>query len=252
MRRQGIDYPHIYIPPCHPHFRKLKKRKSKNPHFQHLGGFLPILKGRKTSKIKPEFVIFDPLRGELGVVKSWRLKTNIQSIKVQIFFDIFCHHCHLFVTSLQSWLIKMLLASFVDPAGTHGLGGLLVKDIKIQRLSGWEYKRIANMLKHQILLSAGSGFWWQGFKPPLIPKASCFVRQSLILRPLNRRDLNLFPFEWGDIQFSRVLISSLGIYIKESESVCPEIFSQLNTFTKRNWQKHKILECLPGKIWKDP
>ena len=31
---------------------------------QHLGGFLPILKGRKTSKIKPEFVIFDPLRGE--------------------------------------------------------------------------------------------------------------------------------------------------------------------------------------------
>ena len=36
--------------------------KNKNP--QHLGGFLPILKGRKTSKIKPEFVIFDPLRGE--------------------------------------------------------------------------------------------------------------------------------------------------------------------------------------------
>ena len=69
---------------------------------------------------------------------------------------------------------------------------------------------------------------------------SCFVRQSLILRPLNRRDLNLFPFEWGDIQFSRVLISSLGIYIKESESVCPEIFSQLNTFPKRNWQKQNM------------
>jgi len=31
-------------------------------YLEHLGGFLPILKGRKTSKIKPEFVIFDPLR----------------------------------------------------------------------------------------------------------------------------------------------------------------------------------------------
>ena len=82
----------IYIPPSHPQFRKLKKRKSQFPHFQHLGGFLPILKGRKTSKIKPEFVIFDPLRGEFRVVK-----TNIQSIKVQMFFDIFCHLCHLFV-----------------------------------------------------------------------------------------------------------------------------------------------------------
>ena len=37
---------------------------SQNKTPQHLGGFLPILKGRKTSKIKPEFVIFDPLRGE--------------------------------------------------------------------------------------------------------------------------------------------------------------------------------------------
>ena len=37
-------------------------------YFQHLGGFLPILKGRKTSKIKPEFVIFDPLRGEIFVI----------------------------------------------------------------------------------------------------------------------------------------------------------------------------------------
>ena len=33
-------------------------------YLEHLGGFLPILKGRKTSKIKPEFVIFDPMKGE--------------------------------------------------------------------------------------------------------------------------------------------------------------------------------------------
>jgi len=31
-------------------------------YLEHLGGFLPILKGRKTSKLKPEFVIFDPLK----------------------------------------------------------------------------------------------------------------------------------------------------------------------------------------------
>ena len=33
-------------------------------YLEHLGGFLPILKGKKTSKIKPEFVIFDPLKGK--------------------------------------------------------------------------------------------------------------------------------------------------------------------------------------------
>jgi hypothetical protein len=33
-------------------------------YLEHLGGFLPILKGRKTSKLKPEFVIFDPLKGK--------------------------------------------------------------------------------------------------------------------------------------------------------------------------------------------
>ena len=32
-------------------------------YLEHLGGFLPILKGKKTSKLKPEFVIFDPLKG---------------------------------------------------------------------------------------------------------------------------------------------------------------------------------------------
>ncbi len=34
-------------------------------YLEHLGGFLPILKGKKISKIRPEFVIFDPtLAGE--------------------------------------------------------------------------------------------------------------------------------------------------------------------------------------------
>ena len=45
-----------------------KSKFVKTTYFQHLGGFLPILKGRKTSKIKPEFVIFDPLRGEIFVI----------------------------------------------------------------------------------------------------------------------------------------------------------------------------------------
>jgi hypothetical protein len=31
-------------------------------YLEHLGGFLPILKGKKTSKLRPEFVIFDPTK----------------------------------------------------------------------------------------------------------------------------------------------------------------------------------------------
>ncbi len=34
-------------------------------YLEHLGGFLPLLKGKKVSKIRPDFVIFDPtLNGE--------------------------------------------------------------------------------------------------------------------------------------------------------------------------------------------
>ena len=33
-------------------------------YLEHLGGFLPMLKGKKTSKLRPEFVIFDPLKGK--------------------------------------------------------------------------------------------------------------------------------------------------------------------------------------------
>jgi hypothetical protein len=29
-------------------------------YLEHLGGFLPLLKGKKISKIRPEFVIYDP------------------------------------------------------------------------------------------------------------------------------------------------------------------------------------------------
>jgi tubby-related protein 4 len=29
-------------------------------YLEHLGGLVPLLKGRRTSKIRPEFVIFDP------------------------------------------------------------------------------------------------------------------------------------------------------------------------------------------------
>lgn len=29
-------------------------------YLEHLGGLVPLLKGKKTSKIRPEFVIFDP------------------------------------------------------------------------------------------------------------------------------------------------------------------------------------------------
>lgn len=35
-------------------------------YLEHLGGLVPLLKGRRTSKIRPEFVIFDPQgEGEL-------------------------------------------------------------------------------------------------------------------------------------------------------------------------------------------
>ena len=34
-------------------------------YLEHLGGFLPILKGKRVSKIRPEFIIYDPqLPGE--------------------------------------------------------------------------------------------------------------------------------------------------------------------------------------------
>ena len=38
-------------------------------YLEHLGGFLPLLKGKKVSKIRPEFVIYDPsLNGEKAIM----------------------------------------------------------------------------------------------------------------------------------------------------------------------------------------
>ncbi|XP_047983978.1 tubby-related protein 4 [Leguminivora glycinivorella] len=38
-------------------------------YLEHLGGLVPLLKGRRTSKIRPEFVIFDP-QGEESVIRN--------------------------------------------------------------------------------------------------------------------------------------------------------------------------------------
>ena len=50
-------------------------------YLEHLGGFLPLLKGKKVSKIRPEFVIYDPsLNGEMqGVAKRLKNCTKIQN-----------------------------------------------------------------------------------------------------------------------------------------------------------------------------
>ena len=76
--------------------QRRKKQKIKNQrnltennfNFQHLGGFLPILKGRKTSKIKPEFVIFDPLRGE-SQSSSLLPLSSIDAFAIFVTFVIF-------------------------------------------------------------------------------------------------------------------------------------------------------------------
>jgi len=48
-------------------------------YLEHLGGFLPILKGKKTSKIKPEFVIFDPLKDIDNTFQKTRLNGIINN-----------------------------------------------------------------------------------------------------------------------------------------------------------------------------
>ncbi|XP_023327831.1 tubby-related protein 4 [Eurytemora carolleeae] len=45
-------------------------------YLEHLGGFLPILKGRKTSKLRPEFVIFDPMKETIGGTRLLAGLTN--------------------------------------------------------------------------------------------------------------------------------------------------------------------------------
>jgi hypothetical protein len=47
-------------------------------YLEHLGGFLPLLKGKKVSKIRPEFVIYDPSLNGKTIVLS---RLNIQLIR---------------------------------------------------------------------------------------------------------------------------------------------------------------------------
>ncbi|KAI8424102.1 hypothetical protein MSG28_002709 [Choristoneura fumiferana] len=47
-------------------------------YLEHLGGLVPLLKGRRTSKIRPEFVIFDP-QGEESVIRSASLRESSSS-----------------------------------------------------------------------------------------------------------------------------------------------------------------------------
>ncbi|CAH2105429.1 unnamed protein product [Euphydryas editha] len=47
-------------------------------YLEHLGGLVPLLKGRRTSKIRPEFVIFDP-QGEEGVTGGMRESSSSSS-----------------------------------------------------------------------------------------------------------------------------------------------------------------------------
>ena len=54
-------------------------------YLEHLGGFLPILKGKKTSKLKPEFVIFDPLKGI--TVKILQFHKTFGNIKQTLIFS---------------------------------------------------------------------------------------------------------------------------------------------------------------------
>lgn len=35
-------------------------------YLEYLGGLVPLLKGKRTSKIRPEFVIFDPQEGKFA------------------------------------------------------------------------------------------------------------------------------------------------------------------------------------------
>ena len=45
-------------------------------YLEHLGGFLPILKGKKVSKIRPEFVIYDPTLNGSQKLKWTNLPPN--------------------------------------------------------------------------------------------------------------------------------------------------------------------------------
>lgn len=60
-------------------------------YLEHLGGFLPLLKGRKVSKIKPEFVIYDPqLTGEnIAFLICWVRGRWLPDVASMLLFDTF-------------------------------------------------------------------------------------------------------------------------------------------------------------------
>ena len=57
-------------------------------YLEYLGGLIPILKGKRTSKIRPEFVIYDPQSSDgmmsLSLITSTNLLTTIMLIVLHI------------------------------------------------------------------------------------------------------------------------------------------------------------------------
>lgn len=52
-------------------------------YLEYLGGLVPLLKGKKTSKIRPEFVIFDP-----QVSCKFNIQLNIYRIIYNSYFSL--------------------------------------------------------------------------------------------------------------------------------------------------------------------
>ena len=54
-------------------------------YMEHLGGFLPLLKGKKVCKIRPEFVIFDPqLTGEDEMSNWYNLPSTTHNLSKRL------------------------------------------------------------------------------------------------------------------------------------------------------------------------
>ena len=115
MRRRGTNYQYFsekFTDASQNTYKTSQSKFAQITYFQHLGGFLPILKGRKTSKIKPEFVIFDPLRGGTFVILVTYLIFAAYIIFVIIAaFAIFVTY-HIFVISATFFTIT-IFAIFV-------------------------------------------------------------------------------------------------------------------------------------------
>ena len=156
--------------------------------FQHLGGFLPILKGRKTSKIKPEFVIFDPLRGESQSSSLLPLSSIDTFFIIAAFFIISAfiincrifHLCNLMFNSLRCELVTCIQEK------------LLLKD---------------NLFIHLQYKDSVGKAWFRIFKQMCCNILSYFddlcttLNWAFLVRPWKRQDLDLFHFEWEFIEF---------------------------------------------------